>query len=96
MQIKQIYEIVAPQFIEPILNEGIKDGSLEIENPGELSEMIMILNNIWLNPLVNANGIEHLRERCNVYHRLLKGVGIELFDDAMIEEYLKHCTALMK
>ena len=50
MQIEQIYELIAPQFVEPILAEGIKDGSINIENPHEIAEAIMILTNVWLNP----------------------------------------------
>ena len=52
MQIEQIYQIVAPKFIQPILQEGMEDGSIKVENPKEVAEAIMILANTWLNPLV--------------------------------------------
>lgn len=91
MLIKQIYEIVAPKFIKPILDEGIEDGSIQVENPEEVAEVIMLLNNIWLNPLVYAKGTESLKKRCMVYHRLLRGIGIDLFDEEMMNEYLERC-----
>ena len=63
MQIEQIYELIAPQFVEPILAEGIKDGSINIENPHEIAEAIMILTNVWLNPLVKMTDTEGMKKR---------------------------------
>ena len=40
MQIAQLYQIVAPKFIQPILQQGIDDGSIQATNPGELAEAI--------------------------------------------------------
>ena len=34
MQIAQLYQIVAPKFIQPILQQGIDDGSIQATNPG--------------------------------------------------------------
>lgn len=90
IQIRQMYEIVAPQFIEPIIREGITDGSIKTEHPKEVAEVIMILNNIWLNPLVYSNSMETLKNRYLVYNRLLNGLGVDLFNDEMIEELFKH------
>ena len=53
MQIAQLYQIVAPKFIQPILQQGIDDGSIQADNPHELAEAIMVLSNVWLNPLVS-------------------------------------------
>lgn len=88
MQIRQMYEIVVPQFIEPILREGIADGSIHTKNPQEVAEVIMILNNIWLNPLIYATDKERVRRRCFVYTQLLQGLGIQLFDDETLDEYM--------
>lgn len=43
MQIRQIYQRVAPAFIRPILQQGMDDGTIKIHNPDELAEAIMIL-----------------------------------------------------
>lgn len=88
ISIKQIYEIVAPKFIEPILNEGIKDGSLDVNNPKELSEAIIILSNIWLNPLARPDENINISSRVKVFNSLLKGVGIDLIDDDTLEGYI--------
>lgn len=92
MQIQQLYDIVVPKFIEPILQQGIDDGTISTKNPREVAEVIMILNNVWLNPVVRYTDEESMRNRCYTFNQLLRGLGIDLLDDAMIEEYVKFCS----
>lgn len=89
MQIAQLYQIVAPKFIQPILRQGIEDGSIQAANPCELAEAIMVLSNVWLNPLVSTTDDEGMRNRCKTFNDLLQGVGInQLLDDEMVEAYI--------
>lgn len=88
MSLKQIYEIVAPNFIEPILSEGIGDGSLKVENPKELAEAMSVLTNIWLNPHARPKDKQETANRVKVYNAMLKGVGIELMDNEILEDYI--------
>lgn len=93
MQVRQLYQIVAPKFIQPILQQGIDDGTIKIENPCEVSEAIMILSNVWLNPLVSATDENGMRMRCTTFNKLLRGVGIDLLlDDEMINGYISYCN----
>lgn len=92
MQIEQIYQIVAPKFIQPILQEGMEDGSIKVENPKEVAEAIMILANTWLNPLVKKTDERGMRERCNTFNNLLRGIGIDtLLDEELIRAYINFC-----
>lgn len=94
MQIAQLYEIVAPKFIEPILQQGIDDGSIQAVTPRELAEAIMVLSNVWLNPLVSMTDEAGMRNRCKTFNDLLQGVGInQLLDDKMIEGYINYCKS---
>ena len=94
MQIAQLYEIVAPKFIEPILQQGIDDGSIQAATPRELAEAIMVLSNVWLNPLVSMTDEAGMRNRCKTFNDLLQGVGInQLLDDEMIEGYINYCKS---
>lgn len=91
-QIKQLYQIVAPKFIQPILQQGIEDGTIQTDNPRELAEAIMILTNVWLNPLVNLADEDSMRNRCMTFNELLRGMGIAaLLDDEMIDGYINFC-----
>ena len=93
MQIEQIYELIAPQFVEPILAEGIKDGSINIENQHEIAEAIMILTNVWLNPLVKMTDTEGMKKRCDTFNTLLKGLGIDgLLDNQTISAFVQLCN----
>lgn len=92
MQIGQLYQIVAPKFIQPILQQGIDDGSIRAEDPRELAEAIMVLSNVWLNPLVSMTDEAGMRRRCRTFNALLDGVGIpRLLDEEMIEGYVAYC-----
>ena len=93
MQIEQIYELIAPQFVEPILTEGVKDGSINIENPHEIAEAIMILTNVWLNPLVKMTDTEGMKKRCDTFNTLLKVLGIDgLLDNQTISAFVQLCN----
>lgn len=93
MQIEQIYELIAPQFVEPILAESVKDGSINIENPHEIAETIMILTNVWLNPLVKMTDTEGMKKRCDTFNTLLKGLGIDgLLDNQTISAFVQLCN----
>ena len=94
MQIAQLYQIVAPKFIQPILQQGIDDSSIQATNPGELAEAIMILSNVWLNPLVSMTDKVGMRNRCETFNDMLEGVGIhQLLDDEMIKGYISYCKS---
>src|SRR5699024_10256500 len=94
MQIGQLYQIVAPKFIQPILQQGIDDGSIRAQDPRDLAAAIMVLSNVWLNPLVSMTDVAGMRRRCRTFNALLEGVGIpRLLDEEMIEGYVAYCLA---
>lgn len=51
-QIENILEKAVPVYIQPIIEQGMRDGSIRTDYPRELSEVLVILTNIWLNPEV--------------------------------------------
>ena len=90
--LEQMYEIVVPEFVEPVLEQGIKDKSLEIENSHEIAEVIMVLSNVWLNPLVEMTDKEGMEKRCNTFNALLNGIGIDtLLDEETISAFIQFC-----
>lgn len=77
-------EEAVPQFIRPILEEGIRDGSIQTEYPAELAELLMLLPNMWLNPMIFSTTPTSLLNRCRLFQKLLMGLGLDLFDDGMM------------
>lgn len=91
IQIRQLYQIVAPKFIQSILQKGIKEDTIRVENPSELAESIIILSNIWLNSLVSTTDKDGMIKCCKTFNKLLEGIGIENFlDDKMTGAYTKY------
>lgn len=43
-------EVTAPALVQPVLEQGMADGSIQTEYPKELAELIMLLMNFWIYP----------------------------------------------
>lgn len=96
MQIQAIYDMVAPDFIQPILEQGARDGSLRVKHPKELAEAMMLLTNIWLNPMMKEITVESQIKKCEIFNDMLKDIGIELIDQEMIQLYINYCAAFQE
>lgn len=89
-QIIGIYEVVSPIYLEPIIREGISDGSIKTDYPKELSEVIMTLFNIWINPLIAKATPQEMEKKIEFYNILLQGIGIDIFDKEIIDGYIEY------
>ncbi len=78
-------EIVAPECILPIIKQGIKDGSIQTEYPEELAELIMLVGNVWLDPMIFDNDPEKIYRKCVMYDKMLRGFGLDIIDDSFFE-----------
>lgn len=87
MQIESIFNEIVPDYVQPIIEEGIKDGSIQTDYPKELSEVLVILSNIWLSPLIvkDKDSLSEIYHRIQFYQILLKKLGIDIIDDEMVE-----------
>lgn len=70
---------LAPEFFRPAIYEGIQDGSIKTDYPDELSEVMLVLANLWLNPIVFPCEQEKLKNKfmflCDLADRLgIKGI----------------------
>ncbi len=77
-QLRDSVEEIAPNWVYPILLQGMEDGSLpHIPYPKELAECFMLLSNIWLNPMVCPATPDEVEQKCRFLQHLLKSLGIE-------------------
>lgn len=88
-QLKQLYEIFIPEFIFPVIEEGMKDGSIKTNKPYELAESIMLLINIWLNPLVFGTDFEKLDNKFEIINEFLEKYNLILFDEKIKKDFIK-------
>lgn len=89
-QLYSTIEDIVPQLIEPIIKEGIKDGSIVSDNPKEVAETFMILMNIWINPAIFHSSEEEFKNKFMFFKKLVTDLGIPVLDDKVFEVLEKY------
>ena len=74
---------VAPNYILPIIEQGLSDGSIQTEYPRQLSELIILAANIWMNPMIFDSGEEDFYGRLMIFKQLMEGFGLDVIDEEM-------------
>lgn len=85
LQMQSILGEAAPDYVLPVLREGIADGSIQADHPEELSEVLLILANLWLHPIFRPSTPEQVRVRCAFFNQFTRQYGFELLDEDLIE-----------
>lgn len=78
-------ETVAPEYVLPIIEQGIADGSIQTEYPEELAELIMLVGNVWLDPMVFDDDPEKIYRKCIMFDKMLRGFGLDIIDESIYE-----------
>ncbi|MCI8890893.1 MAG: TetR/AcrR family transcriptional regulator [Eubacterium sp.] len=80
---------VAPNYILPIIKQGIADGSLETDYPEQLAELILLVANVWMNPMIFNSSPEESYQKFMVFRKMLQGFGLDLVDDEILERLVE-------
>lgn len=75
----------APNYILPIIRQGISDGSIKTDYPEQLAELILLAANVWLNPMIFDSTEEESRRKFMVFRQMLQGFGLDIVDSEMLE-----------
>ena len=86
-QIEHIIQKAVPVYIQPIIEQGMKDGSIRTDYPRELSEVLVILTNLWLNPAVIEATPEIMLRKLRFFDEFLKSMGLDVFDEQIFQRY---------
>ena len=90
-ELRSIFTEVVPCFVEPIVRQGMADGSIRTEHPKELAEAMIILADGWINPIVQPTTPEEIRARCAMYNQLFAPFGItDLIDEEIVQTLLSY------
>ncbi len=81
----EIVEEAAPHYILPIIEQGISDGSIRADHPRQLAELILLVANIWLDPMVFDSSVEESGRRFMVFAQMMEGFGLDIMDGEMLE-----------
>lgn len=84
---------VAPKYILPIIRQGITDGSIQTEYPEQLSELILFVANIWINPMVFGSSEDETYRKFMVFNQMMQSFGLDIADDEILER-LQELTAI--
>ena len=79
----ELKEEIAPLFIQPLIMQGIADGSIKTDYPKELSEMLAILINMWVNPLIFEATQEETVNRFMLLSEMMTGYNLNIIDDEL-------------
>lgn len=91
--LRDTIENVVPNYVQPIIEQGIADGSIQTEYPKQLTELILFVANIWMNPMVFGDTEEEAQGKFMVFGQMLKGFGLDVVDGEILER-LKELTAI--
>ena len=75
----------APNYILPIIRQGISDGSIKTDYPEQLAELILLAANIWMNPMIFDSTEEESCRKFMVFRQMLQGFGLDIVDSEMLE-----------
>ena len=71
----------------------ISDGSIETDYPEQLAELILLVANVWMNPMIFDSSAEETYRKFMVFSQMLQGFGLDIVDDEILER-LKELTSI--
>lgn len=80
-QYQSVFEQAVPYYVEPVVSQGMRDGSIRTKNSKFFSEIIVLLANLWVSPMFRESTSEQLAARIDYYVDLvfaLSGVCLEV------------------
>ena len=80
---------VAPDYIFPIIRQGIDDGTIVTDYPEQLAELIILVANIWANPMIFDNTVEESCAKFMIFRQMMQGFGMDIVDDEMVERLME-------
>jgi len=75
--------VLSRKYIQPLIEEGVADGSIKTENPQLVAELTIMLFNFWLLPVVFGGDAEYMESKAVLANDILTYLGLPLFDDEM-------------
>lgn len=82
--LRETVDVAAPEYILPIVNQGISDGSIQTDYPQELAELIILVANAWMNPMIFNDTADRTYRKSMVFRRMMQGFGLDIVDDEML------------
>lgn len=88
-QVRESVKDFAPLLI-PLIQEGVDDGSVTVAYPKEAAEVMLLLMNIWVNPLVFRVRKEEYTRKIQFLKMLLDQTGLPVMDENVMQAALSY------
>ncbi|MGL4338219.1 MAG: TetR/AcrR family transcriptional regulator [Turicibacter sp.] len=69
-----------------LIQEGVEDGSLETEYPKECAELLLLLCNVWLNPILFNRNYEETISRFKFIQFTMKQLGVDVIETQLLTQ----------
>ncbi|WIV13655.1 TetR/AcrR family transcriptional regulator [Proteiniborus sp. MB09-C3] len=76
---------VASDLLSSVIEDGIKDGTIQTERPHELSQMILLFLNVWVNPWLYQWSPEKLRNIFVFMKDVFDKMGVPALSEDMLQ-----------
>lgn len=86
LQFQSIMEEASPLFVEPIIRQGMEDGTIKTTQPKEMAEVLILLANLWVSPMFRRSTAEEMENRLKYYVKLIRAMGADVFDSDIFEK----------
>ncbi len=87
---------VAPNYIRPILEQGMADSTIKVDYPLETAELIMLLANFWMNPMVFDDSVEKVRNKTLLFRQVMKSLGLDIVDEELTDRMVELTAVYQK
>lgn len=71
--------------IAGIIEDGVKDGSLQTDQPDLCAEIFLLLLNFWASPMLFGRNREETQRRLAYLQSVMRLLGLDILDDGLIE-----------
>jgi len=79
------------KYIQPLIEEGVADGSMQVANPRLAAELLVLLFSVWIPPIIYVGDDAYMEEKADMAIALLEHIGLKIFD----EEFEKIGTQML-
>ena len=69
---------LASKYVLPVLLQGQAEGTVFVDDPLEVAEVLTLISNLWCSPVFNPGSHVDIHRRATVFARVAEGLGVPL------------------
>lgn len=93
LELTSIEERLAPDYIAPMIRQGMADGSIRTADANALAEALFFLADLWLSPQTRSTTPAQQRARNAVFQQMTHALGLDLLTNEQAEQLVRLCDA---